>query len=274
VKSIALLFLAACGGSSDVPVDTAAASCTLVADTTPTGRTTPSGCAILTRDTSACRADREAAGLTGTWLQFSCRVTLTVSGTDVIAVADGLPDFKSNYFATTDPCWESYTAAIQNPNTIAEKHYSLTIPMTPNTEAHTMEATGVVGLELDGVPIFGNFAAPGDDIYVEAATFDRCGGHPTPDSAYHHHTEPLSISYDDSNLIGVLRDGYPIYGRRDTDGSYPTLDTYGGHTSATADSDEPTYHYHVNEQTNGSGTSEWFLTTGTFRGAPGACTGC
>jgi hypothetical protein len=142
-----------------------------------------------------------------------------------------------------------------------------------------MMGTAVVGLALNGVPIFGNFAAPGDDIYEEAQTFDRCGAHPQNTGKYHYHGEPYAISYDDSNFIGVMRDGYPVYGRRDPDASLPTLDAYGGHTGVTVDSPStPVYHYHVNEQTSTNpgtlGEMQWFLTTGTFRGTPGACTGC
>jgi hypothetical protein len=97
---------------------------------------------------------------------------------------------------------------------------------------------------------------------------------------YHYHSEPYSISYNDSNFIGVFRDGYPLYGRKDMDGSTPTVDAYGGHTTVTADSPStPVYHYHLNLQTSTASTSagkqEWFLTTGTWRGsATGSCTGC
>jgi hypothetical protein len=97
--------------------------------------------------------------------------------------------------------------------------------------------------------------------------------------AYHNHAEPLSVSYDDSRFIGVMRDGYPLYGRHDMDGSIPTLDSTGGHTGTTADSPStPVFHYHVNQQTSTASTSagetQWFLTTGTFHGTPGACSGC
>ncbi|OJT27457.1 hypothetical protein BO221_05675 [Archangium sp. Cb G35] len=93
------------------------------------------------------------------------------------------------------------------------------------------------------------------------------------------HSEPYAISYDDARFIGVMRDGYPIYGRKDADGSAPTLDSAGGHTGVTADSPTtPVYHYHVHEQTSTSsgtlGQKQWFITTGTYRGAPGGCTGC
>ena len=46
-----------------------------------------------------------------------------------------------------------------------------------------------------------------DDIYQEAKTFDRCGGHPEGTGVYHYHSEPYAISYDDDNFIGVMRDG-------------------------------------------------------------------
>lgn len=286
MKQVWLCLLVACGGADGAGGDDGTGpdapaggdACTLIANTTPSGRTTPTGCEILERDTSSCRATREAAGLSGMWLAFSCRVELSKTGTAVTAVADGQPDFKSNYFAASDPCHEAYTGAIQNPNTIATKSYTVGFPLAPNTLARTMQMTAVVGLAINGVPIYGNFAAPGDDIFTEARTFDRCGGHPQMSGSYHDHAEPLSITYDDANLVGVMRDGYAIYGRKDMDGSYPTLDAYGGHTGVTADSATAVYHYHVNEQTSTSsgtaGEKQWFLTTGMFRGSPGTCTGC
>jgi hypothetical protein len=261
----------------DAP-DSTGDACALVAHTSPSGRTTPSGCAILDRDTSSCMAARASAGLSGAWLKMSCRVTLTATATSVTAVADGQPDFKSNYFAAADACHEAYPEGTQNPNTIAVKAYTIGFPLAPNTSARTMQMTAVVGLAINGVPIYGNFAAPGDDIFAEAKTFDRCGGHPQMSGSYHNHAEPLSISYDDASLIGVMRDGYAIYGRKDADGSYPTLDSFGGHTGTTPDSTTAVYHYHVNEQTSTTagtaGQKQWFLTRGMFRGSPGTCSGC
>ena len=252
--------------------------CLLVQNTTATSTVNPNGCAVLDRDTSGCAASRSAAGLTGYWLKFSCRVTLSKTANGVSAQADGQPDYKSNYFTSSDPCHETYTGATQNPNLIAAQHYTVTFPTSPDTQSKTMNGTAVVGLAVNGVPVFGNFAAPGDDIYQEAQTFDRCGAHPQNTGHYHYHGEPYAISYNDSNFIGVMRDGYPIYGRKDPNGSLPTLDSFGGHTGVTVDSPTtPVYHYHVNEQTSTnpgtSGQKQWFLTTGTFRGTPGACSG-
>jgi hypothetical protein len=257
--------------------------CALIANTTATSNVSASGCAVRDRDTSGCSAARTSAGLSGLWLKFSCRVTLTkenVGGADQVkAVSDGQPDHLSNYFPTTDACHETYTGATQNPNLISAKAYAVNFPLAPNTTGTSMQMTGVVGLALSGVPIFGNFAAPGDDIFKEAQTFDRCGGHPQMSGAYHYHGEPYALSFDDGRLIGVMRDGYGVYGRNDKDGSTPTLDSFGGHTSVTDDSSgAAVYHYHLNQQTSTTagtaGQMQWFLTKGTFRGTPAACSTC
>lgn len=257
-------------------------SCALATATTPTGASGPSGCAVLARDVSACAAARTAQGLSGFWLKFSCRVTLTattVGAAQVVrAVSDDQPDYRSNYFALANACHEAYTGGVQNPNVITPYAYTIDFPTAPNATSTAM-AGGAVGLALNGVAIYSNMAAPGDDIYVEAATFDRCGAHPDPTGRYHYHGEPYALSYDDASFIGVLRDGYPVYGRKDPDGSYPTLDAQGGHTGVTVDSPgTPVYHYHLNQQTSTAtgtaGQMQWFLTKGSYHGAPSTCPTC
>jgi hypothetical protein len=78
------------------------------------------------------------------------------------------------------------------------KSYVIELPLEPDTSSQAMKGA-IVGLAANGVPIFANFAAPGDDIYQEATTFDRCGAHPN-NVAYHYHTEPIAISSDDSPM--------------------------------------------------------------------------
>lgn len=269
-------WLSACGGmNGNTGMN---GECTLTANTKATGTPNAAGCSVLSRDTTSCMAARQAAGLSGLWLKFSCRVTLSVAGGQVQAKADGQPDYKSMYFPTQSACYQQESSGLHNPNSISAQSYTLSFPQTPNMTAGKMMGA-IVGLALNGVPIFGNFAAPGDDIFKEAMTFDRCGAHPTPTSAYHYHSEPYPISQNDANFIGVMRDGYPIYGRKDPDGSLPTLDATGGHSSVTVDSPTvPVYHYHVNEQTSTmagtAGQKQWFLTKGSFRGTPAPCSTC
>lgn len=250
--------------------------CTLAANTTPTSTVT-SGCALLERDTSNCEASRTPQGLSGAWLKFSCRVTLTatqVNGRSEIAVGtDSQPDYPSNYFPTSNACYAAYTPSFPDPNSIAAQNLSVKVPLAPDTSAQAM-GLGPVGVAVNGVAIFDNQAAPGDDIYTESGSFDECQGHPAPGGTYHYHSEPYAISVDDARLIGVLKDGYFLYGRRDADGSLPTLDAAGGHTGTTPDSPTtPVYHHHVNLQTStNSGTAGqqvWFLTTGQYAGTPG-----
>ncbi len=266
---------------SDTSTTTTTSTCTLTDNTTATSTVT-SNCTLLTRDTSACQASRTSQGLSGYWLKFSCRVTLTTSTTSgatvVVATADGQPDYKSNYFATSHACYEAFTGNTQNPNLISAQSYAIQFPVSTTTTAQTMSG-GVVGLALNGVPIFDNAAAPGDDIYEEATTFDKCQAHPTQNGLYHYHSEPYAITSNDAHFVGVMRDGYPVYGRKDADGSTPTLDVAGGHTGVTEDSPSTAvYHYHINEQTSTTtgtvGQTQQFITTGTYRGTPGSCTGC
>ena len=278
---------AACGGGAATPPDggddaaSDAGTCTLAASTTETS-TTDGQCAVLDRDTSACKDARVAAGLGGAWLAFSCRVDLAVvtqgSTSYVQITTDGRPDYTSNYFPQTDPCWAAYSPSFPDPNTIAAQHVVALVPMSPATSGQAM-SLGAVGVAVNGVAIFDNQAAPGDDIYDEVGSFDRCGGHPQNTGVYHYHTEPHAISNDDDRLVGVLRDGFFVYGRRDADGSVPTdLDAAGGHLGTTPDSATPVYHYHANLQTSTSaktaGQQAWFLTTGKYAGAPGTCNGC
>ena len=265
------------GGSSD----DGATGCTLIENTSSSG-TGLAACNVLTRDTSSCAASRMADGFDGYWLKFSCRVTLshvTVSGHPYIRLtSDDRPDYESVYFPSADPCHEAATGSgIVNPNRIAAQAITLNVPSSQSTQLTNMAGINYVGMAVNGVVLFSNQAAPGDDIYQEAKTFDRCGAHPQMSGVYHYHSEPYSVSYDDSAFIGVMLDGYPIYGRRDADGTVPTdLDAAGAHMGTTVDSATPGYHYHVNLQTStasgSAGQTEWFLTTGQFRGTPGTTT--
>lgn len=197
----------------------------------------------------------------------------------MVITTDNRPDYKSNYFTSSDACYASFSSNVRyaNPNKLATKSLSITVPYSPSAAgANSATPDGVVGVALNGVAIYDNTAAPGDDIYNEQFTFDKCDGHPDVSSTYHYHDEPSSITSNDDNFIGVLRDGFPIYGRVDyaTGLTATGLDAAGGKTGTTEDSPSSSvYHYHANSQTNGTYTI-YFLTKGLYHGTPGACTGC
>jgi len=51
---------------------------------------------------------------------------------------------------------------------------------------------------------------------------------------------------DLSGLVGVLLDGYPLYGPVERDGSSPEdLDACHGHVGLTPDTERAEYHYHL-----------------------------
>jgi hypothetical protein len=211
---------------------------------------------------------------------MSCRVTLTKTAGNVSVETNGFPDHKSSYFNSSDACYEAISSAATtagravNPNKIASQTIAATIPFAgvPGSSV-TATGLGVIGIAVDGTSIYNNAAAPGDSIYNEVKTFDNCEGHPDNQSRYHYHIQPPSISSSDSRFIGVMRDGHPIYGIKDADGSPPSLDKAGGHVGTTPDSTEIVYHYHVNLQTAGS-DSAYFISTGYYKGTAGSCTGC
>jgi len=73
-------------------------------------------------------------------------------------------------------------------------------------------------------------------------------------TGYHYHLEAqdveanTTLSHDDDKLVGILQDGFLLYGRRcNATGEHPTdLDESGGHSSSTQHSDGETfYHYHI-----------------------------
>jgi hypothetical protein len=279
----ATLGVCVAGASTTDAGTTPTTTCSVIANTSVVG--TAGSCQQLSRDTSACEPARKAAGLSGFWLKFSCRVALSVvnvSGKKLVHIAtDGTPDHKTIYWPTTNGCYEAEPGTSPNPNRIATQSIIMDVPQVPTAgSGTTREIGGAVGIVLNGVAIFPNYAAPGDDIFLESDRFDWCQGHPEKTGMYHHHSEPWSITHDDAAFVGVLLDGYPLYGRKDSDGTYPSgLDANGGHTKATIDSTTPTYHYHVNKQSktyaSGETRTVWFLTTGTYHGVAGICTsGC
>ncbi|HVH41099.1 MAG TPA: YHYH protein, partial [Labilithrix sp.] len=177
----------AAGPSSTTSSGSSGAGCSLTDHTTPTTSVSDLGCAVLARDTTPCEASRKSAGLSGFWLKLSCRVALSIAGSEVIATSDNRPDYTSNYFPANDPCHETFTKTKQNPNVIAAKSLEIHFPRAPAVQQQQMKSA-IVGLALNGVAIFGNFAAPGDDIYLEAETFDRCNAHPQMSGVYHYHS--------------------------------------------------------------------------------------
>lgn len=214
----------------------------------------------------------EKAETPAVFRHFSSSVQVAVEGNEVVIRANGVPDHRSPYFATSDPRYEAYNGSNRSfelaPGRIVEQSYTFRIPLHPSRAAtHAPTPLGPIGVAVNGVPLFNQYNGQNRPLTVEINTFDQYNGHPTPMNQYHYHAEPFSISrtQGSSALVGFLLDGFPVYGpvengRRVTNAD---LDEFHGHTGVTADYPSGTYHYHVTDADpyiNGSG---FYGTAGT-----------
>jgi len=198
--------------------------------------------------------------------RFTSAVTVSVEGTQVVLKSTGVPDHKSPYWPTSNALYEAATAGVQlAPNTISSYSFTLRVPSSPAVATASDTPLGAIGMAVNGVAIFNQYAAGRSPLGAEILSFDRFNGHPQQQGQYHYHVEPLWLTSNSgvSSLIGVLTDGFPVYGPKDTDGTTPSnLDSCNGHTHATADVPAGIYHYHVTATTP--------YISGCFKGTPGS----
>jgi hypothetical protein len=128
---------------------------------------------------------------------------------------------------------------------------------------------GPIGIAVSGAVIYNDQEAGGVAIDNAITSLDYCGAHTGPNS-YHYHLEPTAWSQDDSKLIGIISDGFFLYGRKcNSTGGYPSdLDESGGHTSATQHTSDAEYHYHI--QNDLYLNQYYLLFPGNYQGTPNA----
>jgi hypothetical protein len=200
--------------------------------------------------------------------------SITSDGTYITIKTTGTPDHTSVYYTTTNPLYEAFSGTTfggttfnKNPNTIAAHNFTFKIPLTPVVAAtHAATPLGAIGVSLNGVPFFNQYAGPNQPLTNEIVSFDKYWGHPQATGVYHYHVEPLyltTIKASKSSLLGFLLDGFPVYGPEETGAAVTGLDAYHGHTHATTDYPNGIYHYHITNTDpyiNGSG---YYGTPGT-----------
>lgn len=200
------------------------------------------------------------------YAKFQAAVTVTVGSSTVTLRSNGTPDHTSPYWGAGNEKYEApQPGMVVNPNLIAVQSLVLTVPRSPAVGTASDTPLGPMGIAVNGVAIFNQYAAGRSPLGQEILTFDRYNGHPQNTGMYHYHLEPLWLTTNNgpSSLIGVLLDGFPVYGPRESDGSVPSgLDSCNGHTHATADVAAGIYHYHV--------TSSTPYISGCYRGTPGS----
>ena len=268
VGILAVVFSVACGGDSDDD------------DTPPAGGpgTGGSTTGTVVDASTTCLTKSFATGVPQ-WISdnFDC-VQVTVSGSNLLLTTNDVPNHNSAYFSSTDSRYEAVPSGnTANPNAISAQNYQMTVPGTPAVAAAATDtAMDAIGIATNGVVFYNNEAAPGDSLEAEVSSFDNYNGHPTNTGSYHYHIEPTYLTNDGADLIGVLMDGFAVFGRKcPSTSTYPTdLDTNNGHTADTGVTGLGSiYHYHVADLT---GTADDGIAipviTGSYAGTPGSFT--
>ncbi|MEM7373999.1 MAG: YHYH protein [Bacteroidota bacterium] len=185
-------------------------------------------------------------------------VMVSFDGNEITIESNGMPHHTSPYWGNGNSLYIDpviANASQMSPGTINERSYTLTVPAAPQ-KASSTSATGLgaIGISITGAPIFNDEEGPNVQLSANVASgFDYAGGHMGP-TGYHYHLESSDVavntllSHDDEQLVGILQDGFLLYGRKcNSTEDYPTdLDASGGHTHATQHSDtEEFYHYHI-----------------------------
>ena len=238
----------------------------LIACSTSVSPSTTTTSTTTTTTTTTTTPTTTPAAAPAMYKRFQSAVTITIEGTNIVLKSNTTPDHKSPYWGVGNALYEAPTAGvIVNPNLIVSQTLTLKVPMSPAAATVSDTPQGPMGMSVNGVPLFNQYAAGRSPLGAEIISFDRYDGHPQQTGQYHYHLEPywLTSSNGASSLIGVLLDGFPVYGPKETDGTSPAgLDTCNGHTHATADVPTGLYHYHV------SAVAPYI--SGCFKGTPGS----
>lgn len=236
--------------------------------------------------TSGADCDNPATELSSAFLEFVAATNVTVAlsenGCEVTFEATGKPDHTSSYWDAGNASG-LYVAPVdtdlfdqqRSPGDIEDYtiDFTLTVPVTPELASSSSSTPlGAIGIATSGAPIFNDSEGNGDVSQGVIQGFDRNGAHTGPQT-YHYHLEPAAITFDDDSLVGIMADGFLIFGRRcysTTD--YPTdLDESNGHSSVTlytgASAEDAEYHYHVSAEQYLNGDN-FLIFPGNFQGTP------
>ena len=243
VAGAAAIAALGCGSAT-----TAAAAVTSPTTTPTTGGTGPAG----------------AVNTSSMYSQFGGAATVSLDGTTGTVRTTDVPDHPTPYWGPANPLYEPPQAGmVSNGFTLVSQNLTLRIPLAPQSTTASDTPLGPFGVAVNGVVFYNQYAAGRQPLGMEILSFDRYNGHPTPAAQYHYHFEPLWITAaSKSRLIGVLLDGFPVYGPQDSDGRAPAdLDSCHGHVAATPEFTSGIYHYHTSDAVP--------YIAGCYRGTPG-----
>jgi len=122
------------------------------------------------------------------------------------------------------------------------------IPRNPKLLDEPRETVliGPIAIAVNGIPIFDPTTQGGRHDAHENGELDEFGGHAGRADDYHYHVAPFHLAevVGEDSPIAFGLDGFPIYGKREPDGSaMEPLDAAHGHLHA-----DGTYHYHGTDE--------------------------
>ncbi len=202
-------------------------------------------------------------------------VTIMLDGDEVVIETNGLPNHTSPYWSQNHPLYVAptvTTTAQMAPGNIDQFNgsYTLRVPANPErASSSSRTGLGAIGIAVSGSVIYNDEEGPNVPLDNAAPSLDYSGAHTGPQS-YHYHLEPKAWSNDDDKLIGIISDGFFLYGRRDyPSGEYPTdLDESGGHFGPTPANPDGEYHYHIQNELYLN--LYYILFPGNYQGTPNA----
>lgn len=246
-------------------------------------------------DTDVDNNDDTVTTLHEAFAEFDAdNISIALDGNQVIIETNGLPNHSSPYWSNTNerclqtpmgtdhctnenvtedhPLFVAPTVTSYDqmaPGNIDNFNGSFTLIVDANpalASGSTATGLGPIGISISGSVIYNDEEGPNVPLEGAIGSLDYTAAHTGPQS-YHYHLEPKAWSDDDDALIGIMADGFFIYGRRDYDGNYPDdLDASGGHFGPTPHNPDGEYHYHIqNEAYLGD---YYILFPGDYQGTP------
>lgn len=229
--------------------------------------------ACATSDPDTSPGDTFAEG--SIWDAFSENVTVYADGDDMVLESNGYPDHTTPYWGPDHELYVEPTVTTTERMTpgYIERFvgtYTLTVPANPEKASNSSTTSlGPIGFAVSGSMIYNDREGGNEPIDNAAPGLDYTGAHTGPTS-YHYHIETKAWSEDDDALIGVIADGFFLYGRKcNSTGGYPDdLDESAGHTATTQYNADPIYHYHI---ANEAYLDQYYLLfSGDYQGTPAA----
>jgi hypothetical protein len=201
-------------------------------------------------------------------------LTLTF-GTGIVNIkSNGLPNHEhipDKFLIPKNPNDQPFKKkSAENFNIVDAKDYLKETPINDTlttlptfVETPTDTGLGQIGIIVSGARLFNDYeniersvVALDDNVFHDHAAFvDQCNGHPlVSGESYHYHgvpkciTEKLDVAGQHSTMIGLMADGFPIYGDKGAGGvemKNADLDQCSGHTEPTKEFPDGIYHYHL-----------------------------